>query len=652
MVHGQIAPKGERGQSAQVLWLIEVRDVDAELGPWRDAQLLEVRLADAQAVRRTPRDGLDGEIHEIMVCYIGGYGGLGGPAVVRFHIAWGKIGRWIYDLSIMLGFVPEGLESHAASLGSIFAGNTRVCIPDYQRGFSWRNDNINRLWDDIIDTLAEAESERTLFLGSLVFHEDEGNVDLVDGQQRLTTLTMLLGNLRHRLMAAERFTPDHGRVVTNIERIIFVRGREKDGVRLHLSKKDRETYSKALQSNALGAGAAAGVSRGWRRLNSLLDEREEEGDFLEFAEAVFDLITDLAKFSRVIVRAPHSPFAVFEALNSTGQDLAQGDLIKNRVLERTTDSWRDDFFEKWERMVTRLPEGEVSKYLRAWWIAEEKFTSVKQLYNNVKRKVKTHEDAQEYLDRWHDDALQYAHIVTGTPNGYCPPNVKAAVEDFVRLDFQQGRPIMLAFMLNDGQKYLPDVVHELARVYVRVLKTAQQRGSKFENKVESICRTTREDSPSSGLEKLRADVDSLIREIGPMDWTHFHVEEIPFARYLLATLTKRLEGGALGILGTADVEVEHVFPQKRPEGLLDSTPEAEYQRLTTHIGNLTFLTKEDNIRASNKPPDEKMEIYQEYLLGGRTPLKLTGDIVGRSPWSEESLVARSAWLAEIANEIW
>lgn len=546
--------------------------------------------------------------------------------------------------------MADGLSNSITTLTSLFQGDQKYKVPIYQRSYAWRNENINDLWDDLMDAFNEVKNDRTLFLGTLVIHKEEGANNIVDGQQRLATLSMILAQLRSALKNDDSGGKDAGKILTRIEDLLFVDGDPDIGSRLELSERDRIAFHDMVRDGS-SSQAPAALKRAWSLIGRLQSEEVEGRTILGFSSSLLDVLRTVVTFSVLNVSHPYNPFTVFETLNSRGQDLAQSDLIKNRVLQKASSNRKDELSDKWERMVYVLPENEVTYYLRSWWIAQQEFVSTKQLYNKVRKLIDSGDSSETYVTRWFLDAKYYTWVATGIGELASPASL-AALSEFHDLGFKQARPVILGLLLNGGEKLLPDYVHHLARIYVRVLKTAQQRGSKFEAVLDDLSKAIRK-SPSDGLELLRAKANELISRIGRIDWSSFSIDDQDFARYILVSIARELEGKTWAPPRSSELEIEHILPRTRPDGLLNNISEDEYWRLATHVGNLTLILKEDNIRCSNKLFSEKVAIYREYTGQPGKHLSLTGQLaMGDSRWDEQKIIERARNLSLIAEKVW
>lgn len=546
--------------------------------------------------------------------------------------------------------MPQGVESVSKTFSQLIEDNQFVEVPAYQRRFSWRSERINQLWDDIVSLLAEPEEERVLFLGPTVLHIEDKQTFLVDGQQRMVTLSLAAAALKHRTKFLGSESEEEARakasVLAVVDRLLFKGGRATKGVRLKLSAHDNDAFHDLLV-NGTATNPPRRIKAAWTRLNQLVEDTLKGKDVANL-EALAEIIAHAPIFAVVTVEDPCDPLSVFESLNSKGQPLVQSDLIKNRVLQVCPEGKRDLLEKKWNFMVAQIPEDQVTHFLRAWWISEKEFVSGRNLYREVRNHVKTAAQAAEFVRAWQEAAKHYQRLAgAAAPSG--SPELKTALQDFSQLNFIQGRPILLALLNRGTTELVPLAVNHLARIFVRVLKTAQQRGSIFESKIGEICESIRTD-PKQGVASLAKVADSLIADAGPIRWDRFHVDDDVFAKYLLRKIAQADEQKTWD--ATLTMEVEHIMPQTpSTEPLTDDDLEA-YEDLVTHVGNLTLILDKDNPRCTNRPFDGKKPVYLEYRPNGFKQPSMTGRLAKEPKWSEAEIVGRAKQLAETAETIW
>ncbi|MEC5206878.1 uncharacterized protein with ParB-like and HNH nuclease domain [Vogesella perlucida] len=247
------------------------------------------------------------------------------------------------------------LTAKEQSLAKVFSDDYVFTIPGYQRPYAWGTEQAQELLDDLLTALADAPTQLSeaspYFLGSIVLIKSESSPEatVVDGQQRLTTLTLLL--------SAIRATVKDIAVQAGITKRIYEQGDVVSATqaryRLSLRERDREFFRDYVQhENGLGIllGLNAKLSDSQSRL------RANAQVFMQgLAQLGQDVLTRLVQFIitrcyLVTVATPDldSAYRIFGVMNSRGLDLSATDILKADILGNLPEVERDSYTEKWE----------------------------------------------------------------------------------------------------------------------------------------------------------------------------------------------------------------------------------------------------------------------------------------------------------------
>ncbi|MDL4775226.1 MULTISPECIES: GmrSD restriction endonuclease domain-containing protein [Thermomonosporaceae] len=230
------------------------------------------------------------------------------------------------------------VAARETTLQELLEGSKQYQVPLYQRTYGWETEQLQRLWDDV-EQLAEDRAERpgiTHFIGSLVLAPSPTNGPagvqeflVIDGQQRLTTLALLLCAIRdHR---ADHDGPEH-RARINEQFLVNKWKPEQQRMKLVPTQADRAAFRACLDATA-EAGGQDPVGRAYRFFRAQLvtvDDLEDPNDIEQIENAV---ISGLALVS-VTAQAGDNAHRIFESLNNTGLRLTQGDLLRNYLFMR------------------------------------------------------------------------------------------------------------------------------------------------------------------------------------------------------------------------------------------------------------------------------------------------------------------------------
>ena len=574
-------------------------------------------------------------------------------------------------------------------------------IPLYQRYYRWKRDQIKQLWFDLFEITRNEIRNPTLFLGPMVFHDEElggsGTTYLVDGQQRIATLSLFVAETMHQL---REFDDHHvhakkmGGVVNVLGRFLFqniahdfVEDNLDDlDLRLKLSKRDRDLFEEFVKHHQMH-GQNTYLKMAMKVCGSLLEDEisdrvsneldlpnlenlsepelsEHQGNALiNIGTELNEILTKYAAFSIIRIQPPYDPLTVFESLNSKGMSLAQSDLIKNILVQKSKEGSKEVVSDKWDNLVDES-ESSIVQFLRYWHTANRGFVRKKELYSEFKRSISTNRDVQNLLNNLSSDVDWYNAIIgkaqlPGTQND----DLQTTLARHAKLNFRQGIPILLAFANSGDRKSMKIAAQILSILYVRLFVTLSVRGSVVESSIDDICEAIRSDS-EEGLELLKQEADKLIQSYCPViDWTSLQVGNSNVQKYLLSEMWVEVSPNIVEFPpNDTRLHVEHVLPKKSQPDTYSEFNKVEMDIHTNHIGNLTLLLDKDNEYLSNKDFATKRVIYELYDPNRRDNasefrsdflnIELTSRIAKFETWNKENIREQAEFYSKIANKRW
>lgn len=247
------------------------------------------------------------------------------------------------------------------SLRELLEGSKQYQVPLYQRTYSWKQANFGRLWDDIVRLTEDRErhgSSVTHFLGSMVLAPTPqvgpagvSRYLVVDGQQRLTTLTLLLAALRdHR---AETESSEH-RERLNQQYLVNTWRSGDERLKLMPTQADRASYQACIESSPK-AGRSDSIGEAYRYFRGRFaehDDSEDDYDIERLEEAVLAGLTLVS----VTTNRDDNVHRIFESLNNTGLGLSQGDLLRNYLFMRLPTRGHVVYDTQWFPLQKRLKD--------------------------------------------------------------------------------------------------------------------------------------------------------------------------------------------------------------------------------------------------------------------------------------------------------
>ena len=559
-------------------------------------------------------------------------------------------------------------------LGLMSEMNACYVVPVYQRPYSWEETQCIQLWDDVLAIGRRASG--THFTGSIVTVQDGrrstagvARLLLIDGQQRMTTIELLL-------MALARYASRHADralsfTSTEIMEGGFLTNRFRDGsdhYKLTLSKQDKEVFSELV--DATEAGDVSYEPSGRIGTNLMLFERRVEA--LDDVDALWRGLQRLEVVSIALDQTFDDAQVIFESMNSTGKDLTNADLVRNFVLmSYPVEEQRDLYRTYWQPIEQILGEeafdATFDDFLRCFLGIAYAPTPVDDadVYQTFKRYVLFNGYAQN--DRMKNLSLRlkrYARYYVAVTRGETEDAVLA--EAFGRLAWHKVTALNpLLVTLYDAFDH-KQISHD---GFVRVAEALQTYLMR-----RAVCGCSRsllapfftslvaraDAVRSEGADVEEALVAMLLNEGGgprrmPADSEFEHALTVRYAHdealviRLLLGVEDHLEPGGAGSRDARQWTVEHVMPRQAlaDEAWRDALgPDAEraFEANVDLLGNLTL---------TSEPYDaQEASFVQKRDRIARDGLAISAEVERAEEWTPEHIVRRTRRLAELACATW
>lgn len=242
------------------------------------------------------------------------------------------------------------LNASATQAGALIS-NSRFEVPQFQREYSWEDDQVSEFWSDLRNNLDSGE----YFLGLVILTEEQGIKQVVDGQQRLVTLTLLATALHYEAVSLGRKALAL-RIEADFLRSVNYETDEKEA-RVFLSDPDDNrtlqtilSTGKAPTETFLDESVSYRIARSYNYLRSQLQSDLKQDPFRRLGKWT-EFITDQLYFAVFIHPDAASAYQVFEVVNTRGRELTTADLLKNYLLSQFPPLERTERYEQWRSLA-------------------------------------------------------------------------------------------------------------------------------------------------------------------------------------------------------------------------------------------------------------------------------------------------------------
>ena len=570
------------------------------------------------------------------------------------------------------------MKANEANLLRFLDGKKQFQVPIFQRRYSWKKENCEQLWADIL-RVGENDDIPSHFLGSIVsmqhsIHHASGVIQLhlIDGQQRLTTLTLLLSALGRAIEARDLEIKIDRKRIENC----YLLNTDEDG-ELHykqrLTKYDQATLNQLLKGRDLPANSSPLLVENYR----FFEDQLEHADL----QAVYAGIQKLVIVDISLKYNHDNPQLIFESLNSKGVELSPADLMRNYVLMGQERKFQNKLYEAyWYPMEQRFGEEYTKRFhhfigdyltlkLRG---RDTSYATVmvnrlfaEPIYENFKRYVdnKNHLEAlEETIAEIDHYSEYYARIALSKEKD---SEICACLEDVYTLGNIRGFrvEILFPFLLEVYEDYTQERIEKAeiidslrlieSYIFRRAICSADPR--RLRSFLAVLMMVIDKSNFLQSLKVAFSRVSDSVRFPSDRDFKRGFLTKDVYdldARHNLCNyLLHKLEShDRIEPIGIEDHTIEHIMPQtlsKKWEDDLGNNHEEVYKKYLHTIGNLT-LTK-NNPELSNRPFKEKRDMPGGYC---NSSLHLDQSLAQAERWDEDAIINRAEILSEQACKIW
>lgn len=560
----------------------------------------------------------------------------------------------------------EKLEARLDGIGHLLA-DRYIVVPPYQRAYSWTSEQIEELLRDLSDAVRRRESE--YFLGTIVLtkHHQAGQHAVIDGQQRLATISILICAIRNQFLAlgdTERADELHRDYLAKKE----LRGLS-ETAHLKLMSADNDVYETHILSRTSVLAKEQRqrrkvVSASNARLHAALRLCTEHVAMLARtthtpAAVLLDWIEYLADKAKVIVVEVNdeaAAYTIFEVLNDRGLELSVSDLLKN-FLFRSAGDKVNEAQAHWSRMVGILEgsgaeEKALKTFIRHAWASRDGVTREKDLYDRIRRHVTSKQRAVALAKDLSDSALTYAALDNPSDEFWKEygPSVRDAIAALQLLKATQIRPLLLSvlehFQPNEVRRALPMLVCWTVRFMVVGKLGSGPLESGYADRAQEVS-----GGKITSAMQLYSASKGFLASDGEFEQAFSLARSSTqhLARFYLQVLERQSSGQARGELivnpNFEAVNLEHVMPAAR-EPHWRAIPEDLHEAYVNRLGNLALLDRALNERSGNFAFSEKVKAL------GQSEISMTRQIALAAKWDTTAIENRQKHMANLAVKAW
>jgi len=560
--------------------------------------------------------------------------------------------------------VANLLDTKTVNLNDVLGNGKIYRVPQFQRDYSWGQDNWEDLWNDISIVRTSGSPH---YMGSVVLQNDGSKEYLIiDGQQRFTTLSILTLAFIARI---QKLSDDGIDMEANKERVDILMRQyigQKDPASLRYSSKIflNENNDGFYQQRLLTFKPPINVSKlsdseklMWEAYVFFLkniekDFKTQSGE--ELATTLNKIIGDFLMFIQITVKDELNAYTVFETLNSRGVDLTSTDLLKNFLFSLVAKSKTDldQVKSQWKKIIDAIGLKEFPVFLRYYLQATKQMVTKESLFKVVKQYVKINSDVFDLLD--HLETYAYIYVALNSSDDelwVIDKEIRNYINALKIFRVTQWKPLaMVAFEkleVPDFKKLISSIV-SISYRYNVIAKLQTNEMEKVYSKAAINLFKNLQPTYQTALNDVRAlylNDDEFKNYFQIKQFNTTNSNDKKQLRYTLYKLEGQ-DGGAFYDFESDTGTIEHILPESYPEIWRESFTEDEYQRNLYLLGNLTLLEPaKNNKEAANEDFEHKKEVYNtsKYAITNK---------INFGSWTPNTLKQRQGQMAKLATAVW
>jgi Protein of unknown function DUF262 len=545
------------------------------------------------------------------------------------------------------------VKAEEMRLGPLLEGPKQYVVPYFQRAYSWRRRQWNTLFDDILE-LYELGSMSSHFLGSMVLLAENNEADpiphtlVIDGQQRIVTLSLFLAAIR------DVAKPTDARFADHLHNEYLVN--DTDTVKVVTTHGDRDAFSLVIKTGK--EPDASPIRDAYRNFREAIQEQVDKG--IDLDRLVHIIVSQLS-FVAITLDAEDNPYRIFESLNAKGMPLTQGDLLRNYFFMRLPPAEHERWYSStWAPMQSRLGE-RFDDYMRDFLLKEGESVRPDEVYQEWRKRLspldeESIRDVLRDLAAW---SLEYDQILHPQREG--DAEVRKRLQRLTvwsRTVPYQLHPLVLRFHADYKRGSL--TAQQVSRIFLAVESLLVRRlfvNAPVRDDDQLLLQLY--NGASQQEDRVSAFIEDMQRpEVGWPQDDDFREGIVRLPLYFASHPDQRKL-----VFEALEDSYEHRTPTRyeqldlqlitpllpRPEWLAEvGVGEDEYWKLIGTLGNFTWVPR-------GRAPDLGVaERKKELLRMTRYGLELVREFapVMQERWTAQAIEERSQRLADRAVQVW
>lgn len=526
-------------------------------------------------------------------------------------------------------------------------------VPDYQRPYSWTEKEVSSLLDDISSAFPYGEGldpDANYFLGSVVLIKKHGKpqADIVDGQQRITTLTLILTTICHLLPNQSQSDQIRLNLIESIDYlgektpILSLRGADDNFFSKWIRQKSNLNEFATLDTS----GKSASQQRLIENVKYLLEEKLQKPETVELSDWLTHLLIKITKNCYLVTISTedfNSAYRIFSTINSRGLNLKPNDVLKSEIIGNIRPELRSQYNQIWDIEESDLGRDDFERLfftIRSCLLNKKQYT---ELLTSYRKEILPKFEATEFIDtvlKPSSDAFEQIKKASFTCDNIKHQNkIRILCAWLNEIDNNDWLPSAIYFLIsypNNSESILRFLtqLERLAAGLMIARTWRKERDKIFSSLISSI-----PESPEQAISQAHKSLSKGIctKVVKALDDKIYEGKAKPYRNYVLLRLDSELADGGKSPSLDLKPTIEHILPQNPDENSQwrSHWTDSEIKYWVHRLGNLAFLSGRANAKARNYEFPIKKERYFATNNAGVPVYPITTKVLKENSWTPE-----------------
>jgi len=544
------------------------------------------------------------------------------------------------------------MQANETKLRQLIEGTKQYLVPLFQRTYSWDKKEWSILWDDIRE-LSQLSTPKPHFFGSIVtapvtsVPQGVSKYLLIDGQQRLTTIFVLLTLVRDKVRAIQNSFAEE----INETLLVNKFQSDLDFYKLLPTQVDRTAYKNLIHQENKNFKAENPITKAYEYFEKRLKQEKIDSE-LEKLKKLKIILTESFSIVSIVLDSSENPYLVFESLNAKGRPLTQADLIRNYFFMLISiDEQEKIYNEHWLPMQESLGEN-LSEFIRHFLMKDGGIVKQNEIYSSLKDKVSKSNNVTHYIKELKTYSTYYKKLLE--PELESDESIKKMLIRLNRIEVTTAYPLLLNFYHDHSRQKLSrddfiEILKVLENYLIRrfICNIPTNQLNKIFPHLYSSLSSQLPKNPVDGIKSILQtkgypkDSEFKIQFLNKKFYTTHNTEK---TKLILETIEDSYQSKEPHVY--KDFSIEHIMPQSLSvewKNHLGENWKEVHELYVDTIGNLTLT---GNLELSNKSFEEKKAYFKH------SNLQMNRNFSQFSRWTRAEIEKRTEELFQKALEVW